>query len=222
MTDATPIVTIDPEGDIAIELSRGEDKVQLRVSSKVLSLASSVFARMFKSKFREGQSLSNANSTGLVVIPLTDEDEDAFTLLCNILHFRMSVIAQTPSLSCLLNLATICDKWDFTEAITPITEQWLRDTDLSEEASSETLHKLLLVAYVLDAPVAFSKISWEVVVRHVGPFTNLPAIIDHDLIPNGLLGKIRGSMRYLRIFSERLIMLSRTQSEEGRTRDGPS
>lgn len=49
-----PMLNIDPSGDVALVLG----ETSLRVSSKVLSVASPVFRAMFGPYFQEGESLS--------------------------------------------------------------------------------------------------------------------------------------------------------------------
>jgi hypothetical protein len=47
---------IDPKGDVVLVVGT-EDKVSIRVSSKVLSIASKVFDRMFTGSFKEALEL---------------------------------------------------------------------------------------------------------------------------------------------------------------------
>lgn len=139
---------------------------------------------MFKSQFKEGLGNKTISASPLI-IPLPDDDEAAFTLLCNVLHFRMSDATQVPDLDLLLRLSVACDKWNFTNAMTPSAELWLQG--VNQSTPSANLNRMLLVAFVLDAPLAFRKISWEILVRQPGPFVALPGLVNHDLIPNGLL-----------------------------------
>jgi len=176
--------TIVSDVDIALEFTTPEGKAHLLVSSRVLSLASLVFARMFKSRFKEG--LGNKTTTvGPVTIPLPEDDEAAFKLLCSVLHFRLSDPTHTPDLDLLLSLFISCDKGDFTNAVIPSAELWLQD--VNQSTPSANLNKMLLVAFVLDPPHAFRKISWEILVRQFSPFVDLPRLIDHKLAHNSLL-----------------------------------
>ena len=74
-------LTIDPDGDIYLELTQAE----LRVSSKVLRLASSVWKAMLSPRFKEGTTLKE---DGFCRISLPDDNSDAMTLLCQILHHQ--------------------------------------------------------------------------------------------------------------------------------------
>jgi hypothetical protein len=187
MSDREASITdIDPNGDVLLVLSGQRGETHLRVSSSVLSLSSAVFAKMLASQFKEG--LGSSSSSGAPRrIPLPDEDVEAFTLLCNVIHFRMNLVPRKPTVTCLENLAVICDKWDFTSAIAASSELWLQNWIKS--ADDPDLTKLLFAAYVLDAPHAFSRISWKILVAQVGPFVNLQGLAEHELVPYSLLGK---------------------------------
>jgi hypothetical protein len=189
MSEEISFTAIDPEGDVMLELSRPAGKTHLQVSSRVLSLTSPVFAKMFRSQFKESLRSNEATATRPLLIPLPEEDEEAFTILCNIIHYQMGGVPRTPSPDCLVNLAVACDKWDFTKAITHSAEFWLQEANSSV---AKDLNKYLFVAYVLDAPCAFLRISWEIINCQTGPFTCLPGLTDHDLIPKSMLCESRG------------------------------
>jgi hypothetical protein len=181
-------INIDPNGDVILELSHPDGKTHLLISSKVLSLASPVFAAMFRSRFKEGLgNHSMAEST--YVIPLPEDDAEAFTLLCNVIHFRFDDIPRKPDLTCLEHLAFICDKYDCRRALTAQCALWLNIW--IESRTALDWKKLLLVAYVLNVSDAFSRISWEILQAQVGPFVSLPGLTGHELVPHNLLGMSR-------------------------------
>lgn len=49
---------IDPEGDVVLVVGTDESKISVQVSSKVLSIASKVFHRMFSGTFNEAVELA--------------------------------------------------------------------------------------------------------------------------------------------------------------------
>ncbi len=177
----SPTMIIDPEGDVVLEF-RDE---QLLVSSKVLSLVSPVFAAMFKPQFKEGIQFHLAAGEPLTV-PLPEDDAKAFILLCKVVHHRSDEIPAEPDISCLENLACICDKYHCTRAIVNSCVLWLQK--LIKVAPPEGLNRLLLVAYILDLPEFFSTISWEILLLQAGPFVSLPILADHPLVRHDLLG----------------------------------
>jgi hypothetical protein len=176
-----PSTIIDPNGDVILLLSRSDVDVHLRVSSNVLSLASPVLAETLEPHFRNR---SCARTNSLPSIFLTGDDPEAFTLLCNTIHFRTDAILQSPSPSCLENLAVICHKYKCASAIKIHTASWMRN----HPKEVRDLHRLLVVAYALDIPEAFSVISWEILQRRVGPFFDLPGVTGHILVQHDLLG----------------------------------
>ena len=58
-----------------------------------------------------------------------------------------------------------------------------------ESHPSGDLNKLLLVAFMLNNPYAFSRFSWEIISVHVGQFMDLPGVSDHPLVRCDILGK---------------------------------
>jgi hypothetical protein len=181
-------INVDPNGDVILELSSPDGKKNLLVSSRVLSLASPVFRAMFASRFKEG--LSNHSIPECPhVIHLPEDDAEAFTILCNVLHFRVDEIPRQPDLICLQNIANICDKYDCCSALAAQCTVWLY-TWIESQSSPVDWKGLLFVAYVLDASDPFSRISWEILKAQVGPFVSLPGLTDHELVHGNLLGKM--------------------------------
>ena len=179
--DKRSTTTIDPEGDVVLEF----DKERLLVSSKVLSLASPVFAPMLKGPFKEGiKPKLTSNEPSAISLP--GDDADAFILLCNIVHFRSEVIPQKLDISCLEKITIICDKYQCTGAVTSYSILWIQS--LIRAASSKDLNKLLLVCYTLNLSESFSVISWEILLQHPGSFADLPGLTDHPLVRHDLLG----------------------------------
>lgn len=174
------MITIDPNGDIVLELS----ETRLLVSSKVLTLVSPVFEAMFKSHFKEG--LRSRKSEEPSTLPLTEDNAEAAILLCTIIHHRSHEIPEKPNTLCLETLAFVCNKYQCTGAIAHHGILWLQK--LVRDATQEDLNRLLLFAYVLDLPEPLLNISWEILQLQAGPFVNLPGLTNHPLIHHDLLG----------------------------------
>lgn len=194
MSKDPELIAIDPDGDIILELSRPDGKTNLQVSSKILTLTSPVFTSMFRSRFKENISDNKATSASPLCIPLPEEDEEALVILCEVLHFHIDKVPQALSLACLSNIAAICDKWDFTKAIALAATLWLQDIDWSK---ANDLNEYLLVAYLLDIPPAFSRISWEIIIRQAGQFVDLPGLNSNVRIPDNLLCMLKNPQRVL-------------------------
>ena len=110
------ITNIDPTGEVIIEV--GDQ--QLRVSSKVLSLASPVFKPMFNSGFKEGLT-SEVTADSPRTIPLPDDDFQAFLCLCQIVHMQHNN-TKTVDVDIMEKLAWLCDKYQCTNAVGIFTD----------------------------------------------------------------------------------------------------
>ncbi len=82
--DKASLISIDRNGDTLLEVSGREGKILLLLSSQVLTLASPLFAAMFKSHFKEG--LNNDSKSAKPPIPLLDDNAEAVIVLCNAIH----------------------------------------------------------------------------------------------------------------------------------------
>lgn len=182
--DEASVIEIDPNGDTILELSGLNGKISLLVSSKVLTLASPVFSRMFNSRFKESSSKSSTSE--IATIPLPDDNAEIFLILCNSVHHRVDEVPRKLDLDCLQNLAITCDKYDCTNTLTPWISMWFHAWSGSH--TEKDLTKLLFAAYVLDIPDAFSRYSWEMLLVHDGPFISLPGVSDQGLITGNILG----------------------------------
>lgn len=191
--NTTTVVKIDPDGDIIFELSSHQAttiKTHLLISSKVFTLVSPVLGKMFEWEFRKAeQQSSDFPSTDKQrppsVIPLPEDDMEAFILLAKITHHKMDGVPENLELDCLIEFATICHKYDCVKAVTHSSLLWLRvDT---ADYSPEDLNKVLFASYILDIPDVFMKVSRIILFNHPGQFLNLPGFTDEDLIPRELL-----------------------------------
>ncbi|KAK8066157.1 hypothetical protein PG997_012904 [Apiospora hydei] len=117
------LMTLDPEGDVIIMPKETAEcyKPPFLVSSRVLSLASPVFAKMFGPESKDEREL---RSRGQLRLRLDDDDPEAVELLLCVLHFHSSAIPRRLEITKLLPLARLCDKYDCCEALMPWASQW--------------------------------------------------------------------------------------------------
>lgn len=92
------------------------------VSSRHLTLSSSVFKAMLRTPFREGETLS---LHGKVTINLPEDDPAAFEILMNIIHAKNRAIPKTVPLIILTELAILVDKYRMHEAIGFLADLWI-------------------------------------------------------------------------------------------------
>lgn len=179
-------VVIDPNGDISLEVSHPNGKLNLLVSSHCLILASPVFATMLGSQFKEGvRTRSISGKTPLVLLP--EDDAEAFVVLCHVIHHQTDEIPRNLPLACLKNLAIICDKYDCANVLAAWASVWIQT--YIKTSGWNDYNSLLFVAYVLDLPDFFASISWEMLKSQAGPFVHFPGLSDHALIRHDLVGK---------------------------------
>lgn len=179
--------TIDPDGDVILEVSSQQngEGVSLLVSSRVLSLASPVFAKMLGPDFQEGSHKASASDMAKVRLP--EDDSAAMAIFCQAVHHQSNSVPKPVTPIQLESLAILCDKYDCTKALKPWTIVWLMDA-LDLKPSNEDSIKLFFAAYVFDIPNAFSTLSWTVIFSHGGPVTALQGLTGYDLLPDSILG----------------------------------
>lgn len=180
-------IDADPAGDLVLVIGSGDNQRSTRASSKVLSLASPVLAAMFSPRrFLEGTSLSSSNPPEIY---LPEDDPEAVTMFCHIVHFREYHGKQPdPSFNQLRDMAFFSDKYDAGLAFNPWSELWLHARLGSETPGG--YGTLLALAYAFDNQENFwtssrNMIQYDTAERSYD-------IIDElfTLLPQGLYGKL--------------------------------
>lgn len=180
-------VVVDPEGDVILVVNITE----LQVSSKVLSVASDVFKAMFSPHFQEGQDL---NSTSPKRISLPGDDAVAMTTLCNILHLRHNSVSKTPLETELVDLATVCDKYNCSEAFSIWSQIWMRYYTQEQDSDLKGVAQLLYPFFLLNDAESFKQVS-KLTVFHTEGWIVKPKRT--DLMPDTVFGKL--TVRSIRI-----------------------
>lgn len=180
-------VDADPAGDLVLVIGSGDNQRSIRASSKVLSLASPVLAAMFSPRrFLEGTSLSSSNPPEIY---LPEDDPEAVTMFCHIVHFREYHGKQpAPSFNQLRDMAFFCDKYDAGLAFNPWSELWLHARLDSETPGG--YGTLLALAYAFDNQENFwttsrNMIQYDTVERSRDTIDEL-----FTLLPQGLYASI--------------------------------
>lgn len=154
------MIEADPMGDVILLL--GDGSVGVRASSRVLSLASPVFAAMLGNRWLGEKSLS---TTEPAIIPLPEDHIGAITRLCRVLHYQ-SDVHEPIDFNTFENLALLCHKYDFGRAIFPWSNLWIGKFRLRHcgPRSHQSL-RLLYISYALGNHNAFSKSYAEYLVK---------------------------------------------------------
>jgi hypothetical protein len=173
---------IDAAGDVVVQI--GEERI--RISSKVMSLASPVFKGMFRSGFKEGLTpQSTASNPSIISLP--DDDPTAFIYLSRAIHFQGCELPKHVNIAFFEKLASMYDKYQCTAPIASYVQAPLEK--LAASASTRDLGKILFVAYILDAPHLFSSASWKMVIAQEQPWQAIPDAMNHPSISVFLLSK---------------------------------
>ncbi|RPB11921.1 hypothetical protein P167DRAFT_606075 [Morchella conica CCBAS932] len=124
---------VDPQGDVVINTSA--KGFSLLVSSKILSVASPVFAAMFSPHFREGNSLATAPAP--ITIDLLEDAPEALENICNVLHYKHDLVTVKMHFHELLEIAVVADKYDLAKSLGPWRYIWLNRVVLPECGSCD-------------------------------------------------------------------------------------
>ncbi|KAL6715638.1 hypothetical protein ACLMJK_006599 [Lecanora helva] len=150
----------DPSGDLVLILGDPSEQTYIRVSSKILSIASPVLAAMLGPKYAEGNTLS---TTGSLELTLPEDDPEAMVWVCNIVHLKQSFTHISVAL--MEKIAVTCDKYDMSGALSVWGEAWLSHIDLSTDGEAR-YGRLLWIAYALGCQTVFYNKSYNMIWYH--------------------------------------------------------
>lgn len=157
----------DPKGDVILDIGSEHNHHLIRVSSRVLGLASPVLAALFGPNFSEGHSLSDDSSGFIPNVSLPNDDPEAMTWLCYALHFKKRVTEQV-SFPLLKGIAILCDKYDMSRALGPWTVLWMQTWASPVEVGDVggDYGQMLWVSYALDNQSAFWDVTRELILSY--------------------------------------------------------
>ena len=145
---SAPHCNVDPAGDLILLVGQEENQRPIRVSSKVLSLASPVFATMFGPRYLEGHVLSKQARFSIPSFPLPEEDPEAMTWFCRAVHLQLSANERGMTVDLSVKIAALCDKYDASTALSGWSQLWLqnlshpmlRDSTIPPRHPAKALH----------------------------------------------------------------------------------
>jgi hypothetical protein len=195
----TPDDTSDDESSILpiVDLCRGADLTLLvgkapahrfRVSRNTLCMASSVFCAMLTGKFIEAQKDE---------IRLEGDDPDAMLIVLRIAHLRFSEVPRfLPDSWELVELATICDKYDMVAICRPFIPGWMNPWLEEHEGDSveEDLgyEDCLWTTWVFGYQEEFTRVaihlSMIIITDTEGNCKTPNGILNDELLPLGIIG----------------------------------
>ncbi|KAI2481028.1 btb poz domain-containing protein [Pyrenophora tritici-repentis] len=190
---------IATDGDVIFVV--GPQKKKMRVCSVILSNASACFRTMFGPHFAEGK---NLKSNDPKEIPMRDDDADALEILCNVIHLRNDAVPQSLSPTDVFGVAVAADKFGCAVALKYASTVWLNPKGVKEISD---LCYLMIAAYILDNPQAFSDITLAMIFSHVGSYLSLAdQIIDQlDYMPWKVFYLLEEQRNLIRIELQQLL-----------------
>ena len=193
-TYAPPRYNVDPAGDLILLVGEGENQVPIRVSSKVLGPASPVFAAMFSPRYLEGHVLSNQAGLSIPSFPLPDEDPEAMRWFCRALHLQVDGNETEIAVGLRLKIATLCDKYRASTALSGWSQFWLRDLadPMVRDPTAPSAHaaKVLYMSYSFKNHWAFWLVTRDIVYHSsLHDIRGLKDRSRNSILPDRLLGK---------------------------------
>ena len=161
----------DPEGDVRFVFGDSGNENGLRVSSKVLSIASPVLKALFSPKYAEGAALCGSQDVLEILLP--DDDPEAMTLMCHVLHHGNHT-PEKLSVELLEKTATLCDKYDVVRAFTAWSDFWLRAW-IADACGQDIWIRIMQASHMLDNHGVFFLASSNLVLSCSSPAVNLVA-----------------------------------------------
>lgn len=152
--------------------------------SKVLSLASPVFAALFKPHFSEGCSVLRGECP---VIELIDDEAIPMEIILRILHHQHNGFPFQVDAKLISVIAIHCDKYNCLRALRPWTTQWLSQAR-AEERDPVEIGLLLLAAYKLDSSTQFASLSAKCITDLKPDLSSWDAHANFELLPSCLRG----------------------------------
>lgn len=164
MSEDVSTMASDPEeidlgGDVYVLVGHEGSQIRLKVLSSLLALVSQYFRTLFGSRFNEGEESAQGKD-----ITLQDDDAQAFTLLCRIIHMQYALPKQALGPDELLSLAIVADKYGCVQPLTltlnsifPAISSIVTFGDACDLASA---------AYLLDHPMLFQQLTHSLIYDH--------------------------------------------------------
>ncbi|KAE8423383.1 hypothetical protein BDV36DRAFT_290519 [Aspergillus pseudocaelatus] len=172
---------IDPDGNVIL-LVEGRSTARFLVSSKILSMASPMFAKLFDSNFSEGIQVA---SSSCPTISLYEDDIVAMRAILRILHYQEPRQDNPITAEAFAILAIHCNKYDCIRAIFPWTFKWFND--LESIKTTEQYGYLLLAAHFFRSAEQFRKISARAQVQLSSSFcVKWETLEIMDLLPDAM------------------------------------
>lgn len=152
------VVNIAPTGDIVLVV--GPEERQLRVQTLILEGASKAFAALLSPNRKDGRHVTDAD--GILRLRLPEDDAMWMKCICEIIHHRPGSLAESLSVSDILGIAHMVDKYDFIAAMALTSGMLL----LSGNRKADELMVLMVAAFLFQNASAFKMITKSLILNH--------------------------------------------------------
>ncbi|KAI6754722.1 hypothetical protein HG530_012474 [Fusarium avenaceum] len=150
-----------------------------KLCSHILRRACSYFARLMSSKWQEAESEKGFQWT----IKATDWDDEAVTILMNILHHRTRAVPRAVSLEMLAKISILVDYYGCHEVVELWVEIWMAKLGpVASEYYSRDLLLRLTVATVFSDNESFNILTKIAIRRSRGPIHTLGLPIPQQIV----------------------------------------
>lgn len=150
--------TIDPKGDILLELTSLTGDVELaRVSTKVLCLTSPIFEAMLgpNSDFEKAQGLRDDNQE-VPTFQLHEVNTKALLMVLHAAHHSVHLLPRSIKIDDFYLLALVCYQYDMAKVLVSWAITWMYADELD---LAEADGRWLAIAWVFRAGLKFSQIT---------------------------------------------------------------
>ncbi|KAM6476150.1 hypothetical protein HDV62DRAFT_257696 [Trichoderma sp. SZMC 28011] len=156
--------------------------VQMRLSSKHLTLASKYFQKLTANNWKESKD-STPEFSYSYVINANDWDEKALLLLMNIIHGRTSKVPRYIDLELLAKMAVLVDYYQCHEVVAFFSQTWLSSIFIVIPRKGERDFMLrLVVCLVFSETFNFQLLTKTIIWGATGPIDSLGLPIKQDII----------------------------------------
>lgn len=154
---------IDPRGDFILRFSSESAEYHLRVSSKALCLASSVFRDMLDPPtVRGGQAVRSASFESPFKMDLKLDNYQALLIVLHAVHHQVRKIPKSLSLDEFYQLAILCNQYDLAEIFVSWVEVW--KSKLGKVPGEKMAYgKWFVIAWVFRLSEAFEAVTREMI-----------------------------------------------------------
>ena len=121
------------------------DEIRIRVSSKHLMLASSVFKRLLKLGSTEGVKYGRAQ------LRLPDDNPTALLILMNLIHGQLRKIPEKVDMDTLIEISLLVGKYELVESTGWFADRWLSELETERvEKDTTTMLSWIWVSFVFE------------------------------------------------------------------------